>query len=185
MKKMDGPTEDKKGCIAVTVAIMLISVLLFAAFYAYAYFAFNSANGPHEIKKLSPDIVSAIEENCAITVPEDAKLIKGQTTGWRDPSYVIYFSCRIEPSVLGEEMEALVSYGEMQSRRIAAKRLAFDKLSVTADVPDGEAVQYETYYDKDVGECFEFGFAPDRMSYVSFSLEDSGVLTVKVEWWTM
>ena len=86
--------------LGITVVILLVIVGLFLLFCVYAW---NGLFGNNEIKKgFSPELSENLQTRYGITIPGEAKFMKGYNTGGQDNFVLLYFECPITESTASE-----------------------------------------------------------------------------------
>lgn len=85
-------------------SIVLILFIIVGLFLAVGMWAWNGLFGNTEIKKgFSPELLEALQTQYGITIPEEAKFIKGYNTGGQDNSVLIYFECSVTDNSAAED----------------------------------------------------------------------------------
>lgn len=76
--------------------IVLILLIITGLFLAFGMFTWNGLFGDTEIKKgFSAELLKELQTQYGITIPEEAKFIKGYNTGGTDNFVLICFECPI------------------------------------------------------------------------------------------
>ena len=97
----------------ILLALSLVLLLLFYAFSAYVHWGMRQPSPVTEIKGgFSQELLDALQSQCDIAIPENAKFIKGYNfTTWQEVYVAILFECPIDGTEQpGETTPTLVRY---------------------------------------------------------------------------
>lgn len=86
------------------ILIPLGALIIVGLFLVYGLYAWNGLFGETEIKKgFSTELLEGLQTQYGITVPEDAKFIKGYNTGGTDNFVLIHFECPVTDNSAAED----------------------------------------------------------------------------------
>ena len=90
---------------------LLMLLVVVGLFFAYATYCWKGLFGDTEIKKgFSPELLENLQTRYGITVPEEAKFIKGYNTGGPDNSVVIFFECPLKDTWRSDNKASIYNY---------------------------------------------------------------------------
>jgi len=94
--------------LGVTAFILLIVMVLYIA---YGIYCWKGLFYNYEIKKgFSPELLEQLQIRYGITIPEEAKFIKGYNIGGPDNSVVIFFECPLKDTWRSDNKTSIYNY---------------------------------------------------------------------------
>lgn len=94
--------------LGVTAFILLIVIVLYIA---YGIYCWNGLFGDTEIKKgFSPELLEQLQTRYGITIPEEARFIKGYNTGGPDNYVVFFFECPLKDTWRSDNKTSIYNY---------------------------------------------------------------------------
>ena len=146
--------------VIVTICLISITIVGILGFCAVCFLGF--ATEKMVIDGFSDALTDGLYEQYGITVPEDAKFIKGLYSRVMNESrVVVLFECPLNDA--GEDLSKYV-YGIMKLDKKGYRSASREYAEIAAD------------WFEDMGGHFEYGFDHDLFDHISFSVKDDKLL---------
>ncbi len=146
--------------VIVTICLICITIVGILGFCAVSFLGF--ATERMVIDGFSDALTDGLYEQYGITIPEDAKFIKGLYSRVMNESrVVVLFECPLNDA--GEDLSKYV-YGILKLDKKGYRSVSRHYAEIKAD------------WFEDMGGHFEYGFDHDLFDHISFSVKDDKLL---------
>ncbi len=148
----------------ISLVCVVVTLIIAGLFLAAGVYFFNGLFDDTEIKKgFSPELLEELQSRYGITIPEEAKFIKGYNTGGQDNSVLIYFECPVTVQHLSENHnESITQLLKLDPTRYPSSAPAWGSVTGLAAELGGE-MDYEMTHSTIAYTSIQYKFTENKL----------------------